>query len=233
MIPFKAEGRPAGRSVVVWIIAVLCVVTLVRLASLPEARAAAVVEALGLVPSRFFGDPFSPAQLVTLVTSAFLHAGWVHLAGNMLFLAVFGPTVEARLGWKRFLLLYLAAGVAGSLGHAAAFPSSTVPLVGASGAIAGVLGAHIVLDPRARIRTLVPVVIFFEVAVLPSAFVIGWWFVLQLASALAPVTTSAAAGGVAWFAHIFGFSAGMLMAAPAAISARTKRRRRRAAGAAT
>lgn len=195
----------------------LCVAALVRLALMPAEYAAAIFDALAVVPARLLALPWDPMQALTLVTSAFLHAGWVHLIGNMLYLLVFGPLVEWQLGRLRFLALYLAAGVAGALLHAVVFATSGVPLVGASAAIAGVLGAHLVLEPRARITTAIPVVIFFELASLPAWFVITLWFALQLASALASVSGAAAAGAasVAWFAHLGGFALGALMAAVA------------------
>lgn len=140
MIPIRTERRLSGRPVVTWIIGLICSAAMVRLVLMPDDRAVAALEALGVVPARFLAAPLSPAQLVTLVTSAFLHAGWVHLGGNLLYLAVFGPTVEIRLGRLRYTLLYLVSGAAGALLHTLTHPTSTVPLVGASGAIAGILG---------------------------------------------------------------------------------------------
>lgn len=192
----------------VWIVAILCVAALVRLATLPDARAAAIVAALGVTPSRLLASPLSPAQLLTLAVSPFLHAGWIHLAGNLLYLLVFGPAVHERLGTRGFVALYLAGGVAGAVAHSLAHPASTAPLVGASGAIAAVLGAHLLLEPRAKVTTLVPVLVFFEVAALPAAFVIALWFALQLASAVAPVADVALP--IAWYAHIGGFVLGLV-----------------------
>lgn len=201
----------------------LCAGALLRLAMLPAPRASTIVTALGLVPQRFLSDPFAPEQLVTLVTCCFLHAGWVHLGGNLLFLAVFGPVVEDALGWRRFLVVYLAAGAAGALAHLWVTPESPVPLVGASGAIAGVLGAHLVLEPRGRITTVIPVIVFFEVASIPAAFVIGLWFLTQLASGLAPVGDTAQ--HVAWFAHLGGFMAGAALTLPVVTARALKKRR--------
>lgn len=215
MIPIRPETRPPIRPWTTWALIALCVAALVRLASLPAERAVGIFEALAVVPRRFLSLPWDPAQALTLISSAFLHAGWVHLAGNMLYLLVFGPLVEWRLGRARFLALYLAAGAAGALLHVAVFPTSDVPLVGASAAIAGVLGAHLVLEPRARVTTVIPVIVFFELASLPAWFVIALWFALQLASALASISTAAVAGAttVAWFAHLGGFAIGALAAA--------------------
>lgn len=207
MIPLRAERRARVTPFAVWLIVSVCALLLFRLAYLPDERASAVVVALGVVPARLVGNPLSLAQWVTTITSAFLHAGWLHLFGNMLYLLVFGPIVQERLGVPRFFGLYLASGLVGAVVHTLMLPESTVPMVGASGAIAGVLGAHLVLEPRSKITTLVPVVVFVELASLPAAFVIAVWFLLQLASAIAPVAAGAGAS-TAWFAHIGGFAAG-------------------------
>jgi membrane associated rhomboid family serine protease len=227
MIPIRTERRPAGPFIAVWAIALACLAVLVRLAYLDDTSAAAIVSALAVVPARFVATPLALDQLVTLVSSAFLHAGWVHLLGNLLYLYVFGPTVESRLGLSRFALLYLASGAAGALAHIASDPSSTAPLVGASGAIAGVLGAYLILEPRSHITTVVPVIIFIEIASLPAAFVIAFWFMLQVASALAPITGEIARE-VAWFAHLGGFAAGVLIALPTAMSGATRIRTHKA-----
>lgn len=235
MIPIRAESRPVGPVFAVWVIGLACVAALVRLAYMDDAQAVAVITALAVVPERFLAQPFAPDQLFTLVSSAFLHAGWLHLIGNLLYLSVFGPTVEARLGWLRFSLLYLASGAAGALVHIVLNPDSAIPLVGASGAIAGVLGAHLMLRPRSQITTVIPVIVFIEVASLPAAFVIAFWFVLQVASAVAPVSAELTQQ-VAWLAHIGGFAAGALLALPTALSdagssvGRGRRRRVRGAG---
>ncbi|HPW19013.1 MAG TPA: rhomboid family intramembrane serine protease [Candidatus Aminicenantes bacterium] len=139
--------------------------------------------------------------LLTLLTSMFLHGGLFHLLGNMLYLWIFGNNVEDRLGPFRFILFYLGSGVAAALAHILAQPSSRVPMIGASGAIAGVLGAYAVLFPRARVRTLV---FFVGVVRVPAALVLGLWFLLQ-------VLNVGMGGGVAWFAHIGGFLAGILL----------------------
>lgn len=213
MIPIRSETRGTGPAPLTWLLAAACAAVIVRLAFMPPERAEAVFTALALVPARLLATPFQASQLLTLVTSAFLHAGWIHLASNLLYLMVFGPLVESRIGWRNYLLLYLGAGCAGGLAHALTHPTSTVALVGASGAIAGVLGAHLVLAPRARITTVVPVVIFIEIASLPAAFVIALWFGLQVAWAFAPVAPGATGDSIAWFTHLGGFAFGVLFAA--------------------
>ncbi|MFQ5574229.1 MAG: rhomboid family intramembrane serine protease [Terriglobia bacterium] len=146
----------------------------------------------------------------TLLTSMFLHGGIVHILGNMWYLWIFGNNVEDSLGHGRFLLFYLLAGLGGSLLHVVSGPNSQVPSLGASGAISGVLGAYLILYPRARIITLIVVIIFIQVIKLPALLLIGFWLFFQLLSGAASVT-AAAAGGVAWFAHIGGFLAGFAL----------------------
>lgn len=149
---------------------------------------------------------------VTTVTSMFLHAGFLHLGGNMLYLFIFGPAVEQALGHVRFLGFYLASGVAAALAMVAFTPHSHVPMIGASGAIAGVLGAYFVLYPRARILALFPVFVFFYSLEIPAILYLLAWFVIQLYLGLAAGSeASAAAGGVAWWAHVGGFLAGMVI----------------------
>jgi membrane associated rhomboid family serine protease len=143
----------------------------------------------------------------------FLHGGWLHLIGNMWFLWVFGDNVEDALGHAGYLVFYLFCGAAAALGQAAAAPSATVPMVGASGAIAGVLGAYLVWYPWARVRTFLFFGIFFTTAELPAPIFLVLWFVVQfLSGTLSLATAGAASGGVAWFAHVGGFLAGSVLA---------------------
>lgn len=138
----------------------------------------------------------------TLFTAMFVHGGLVHLGGNMLFLWIFGDNIEDRLGHGKFILFYLATGLFASLTHILLDPNSIVPMVGASGAIAGVLGAYFLLYPRAQVITLVFLVFFVSMARVPAVFFLGFWFLIQLLS-------SGNGGGIAWFAHIGGFLAGV------------------------
>lgn len=230
MIPLRSEKRFSGFPFAVWLAAALCVAVSVRLALLPWDRALAIFRALAVVPRRLLEAPTEPGQLITLVTATFLHAGWLHLFSNLLYLLVFGPAVHSRLGWRGFTGLYLISGVVGSVAYSLAHPVSMSPLVGASGAIAGVLGAHLVLEPRARITTLIPIFVVIEVASLPAAFVIALWFGLQVLSTLAPVVEGSAQESIAWLAHIGGFATGLALAGPAAaknaLQARGRRRER-------
>ncbi|OLC53999.1 MAG: hypothetical protein AUH85_12815 [Chloroflexi bacterium 13_1_40CM_4_68_4] len=147
------------------------------------------------------------AAVVPLFTHMFLHANWLHIAGNMLYLWIFGNNVEDRLGPVRFILFYLACGIAAAVGQGIVAPE---PMIGASGAIAGVLAAYLVMFPGARVSTLIFLGLFITILQLPALLVIGFWIVTQLVSGLAELRMAGhAAGGVAYYAHIFGFIAGI------------------------
>jgi len=168
----------------------------------------------GMIPAVLFGAARLPARLalvappLTLVTSMFLHSGWLHLIGNMIYLFVFGKGVENALGILRFLIFYLLCGIAAALTQAFTDPAETLPMVGASGAIAGVLGAYIVLYPFGQVFVFFWIIIFFRVVAVPAILLLGFWFLMQLLSAEAP---SAGVGGVAVWAHVGGFIAGMIL----------------------
>ncbi|HVT45854.1 MAG TPA: rhomboid family intramembrane serine protease [Thermoanaerobaculia bacterium] len=176
-------------------------------------RLPAALDAIALVPARFWGGGDLAHGVLTIFTSMFLHGGWLHLGGNMLYLWIFGDNIEDRLGHFRYLLFYLACGVAASLAHAIANPASRLPSVGASGAIAGVLGAYLVLFPSARVMTFIPIGFYIALHELPAILVLGLWFAVQLFTGVASlqVTTAQDVGGVAWFAHIGGFVAGVIL----------------------
>jgi membrane associated rhomboid family serine protease len=156
----------------------------------------------GLVPADFNW----PAAF----TSMFLHAGWWHVGGNLLFLWIFGDNVEDRMGHARFLVFYLLAGVAAALAQTWASPESVVPLVGASGAIAGVMGAYLVLFPHSRVLVLVFLFLFVDVVEIPAVFFLGLWFVMQLVLGVGRTAADSAMGGVAYWAHAAGFLAGII-----------------------
>lgn len=164
-----------------------------------------------LVPARLNGTLDTPGfpPLLTLVSSQFLHGGFLHLAGNMLFLWIFGNNVEDEMGALRFLAFYLACGIGAGWVHFATGPNSEIPTVGASGAISGVLGAYALLFPKARIFTLVILVFYISVVPIPALLWVGIWFVVQIASGFA--SRDATGGGVAWFAHVGGLIAGLLL----------------------
>jgi membrane associated rhomboid family serine protease len=174
------------------------------------------VQKFGAVPVDIVGavSEGNVAGLLTLVTAAFLHGGWLHLIGNMLFLWIFGDNVEDRFGHLRYLLFYLAGGAVASVSHLVSDPGSTVPTVGASGAVAAVLGAYWFLFPGARVLALVPLGFFIQTAELPARLFLGIWFVLQIMSGLVDsALLRNVQGGVAWWAHIGGFLFGWLVAA--------------------
>jgi len=172
------------------------------------------VYAYGLIPRRFVywqGDPFDPLRFLPLFTSMFWHGGWLHLIGNMLYLWIFGDNVEDRLGHLRYLLFYVLAGAAAGITHVALSPSSNLPTVGASGAIAAVLGAYLVTYPRARVLTLIPIFIFPWFVEIPAFIYLVFWFVMQLLEGIGTLGTSVETGGVAVWAHVGGFVAGVVL----------------------
>ena len=178
---------------------------------LPEAALDQFILRAGMVPHDLSTD-LSMATVGSLFTSMFLHGGWMHIIGNMLYLWIFGDNVEDYWGPLGYLFFYLIAGVSASLAQVAIDPASTIPTIGASGAIAGVLGAYAVLLPKARVRTLVIFIGIIRFVQMSALVVLGSWFVLQLFSGFAAIS-STASGGVAWFAHIGGFLMGIVVAA--------------------
>ena len=170
--------------------------------AIPPERLPAYVSVFGVVPAAF--------RWPAVFTSMFLHGSWIHFLGNMLYLWIFGDNVEDRLGHGRFLAFYLLCGVVAAIAQVAIHPDSTVPMVGASGAIAGVMGAYFVLYPRSRVLTLVPLLFFYELMEVPAVFFLGVWFLMQFISGVGAVAfTTADAPGVAFVAHIGGFAAGI------------------------
>lgn len=167
----------------------------------------------GVVPARISQSPlFAQGDAaLTLVTATFIHGGWAHIIGNMLYLWVFGDNVEDVMGRGRFILFYLGAGVAGNAAHVLANAQSAIPTVGASGAVAGVLGAYFLLYPRARVLTLIPIGIFLHLAEVPASILLMLWFVIQLAFGLLDLGVQVSQG-VAWWAHIGGFASGTVAA---------------------
>ena len=164
-----------------------------------------LVESAGVVPAAFAW----PA----ILTSMFLHAGWLHVGGNMLYLWIFGDNVEDRLGHARYLIFYLFCGAAAALGQIATNPSSVVPMIGASGAVAGVMGAYFVMYPQSRILTAVFVIVFMDLIEIPAIFFLCIWFFMQLFSGVGSIGVSAAGAGVAFWAHVVGFATGVVLGA--------------------
>ena len=164
--------------------------------------------------------------LITTVTSMFIHGGFWHIAGNMLYLFIFGAAVEYRMGSARYLIFYLAAGIAAALATVWIAPQSSVPVIGASGAIAGVLGAYFIFYPRGRILTILPIFVFIQFIEIPAVVYLLFWFAVQLYAGLEQSGREAAMGGVAWWAHVGGFMFGVALA-PILATNRPARRRSR------
>ncbi len=164
------------------------------------------IETWAFVPARFMADP--GGDFLTLFTSMFMHAGWVHIGGNMLYLWIFGDNVEDRFGHLRYLVFYLICGIAATLAQLAFSLGSSVPNLGASGAIAGVLGAYLVLFPKRQVTVLLG----YGVTRMPALVVIGFWIVLQFFNGIGSIVVSTDTGGVAYMAHIGGFIAGLVLA---------------------
>jgi len=211
MIPLKVHNPPRTLPVVTVGLMAINILAFVYEVGLGPEEQALLVREMGLVPAEFTAgaDPGSHVPVpATLLTSMFLHASLLHLLGNMLYLWVFGNNVEDATGHLGFLVFYVGCGLAAAATQIAASPFSDVPMIGASGAIAGVLGAYMLLYPRSRVLTLVPIFIFLRLMYLPAIVVLGLWFLYQilLSGAEAPE-----GGGIAFFAHIGGFIAGMIL----------------------
>ncbi len=171
----------------------------------------ALIMTFGVVPARVVTEWQNPQVLVSLFTSMYLHAGWAHLIGNLIYLGVFGNNVEDRMGHGRFFLFYTLSGLAAWAAEIVAAPYSEIPGIGASGAIAGVLGAYLLLFPRARVEVIVPLPLLFTTFSLPALLVLGSWFLIQFFNGLMTLSVVTQTGGVAWWAHIGGFVAGMVL----------------------
>lgn len=211
MIPIRDTVPGRRTPVITWLLIFVNSAVFLYELTLPPAALNSLVRTFGIVPATIFGHgaAFHTYNLYPLFTSMFLHAGWGHLLGNMWILWIFGDNVEDRMGPGRFLVFYILTGLIAALAHTLLSASSTIPTVGASGAIAGVLGAYFVLYPRATVIVLVPVFfwpLFFE---LPALVYLFAWFLFQLIGGAATAATNV--GGVAWWAHIGGFGAGVVL----------------------
>ena len=211
MIPLRDDNPARRPPIVTRTIIVLNVIAFIYELSLQDSTNEFLRE-WGVVPGRLFaaltGETSLPVELTTLITSQFLHGGWLHLIGNMWYLWIFGDNVEDRMGHGRFLLFYITSGIVAAVFHSALMPGSPVPTVGASGAIAGVLGAYAFAFPRARVLTLVPIFFFVQIIAIPALVLLGIWFAFQF---IAGTLSSGGGGGVAWFAHVAGFVFGFLV----------------------
>lgn len=211
MFPLFDDNPHGGRSYVNWAIIALCLLVYFWQAGLTQDDGYEATVVFGMIPAVLIGGMRLPAEIAlippwaTLLTSMFMHGGFMHLAGNMLYLWIFGDNVEETLGHGRFLVFYLLCGVAAALTQALLDPGSKIPMVGASGAISGVLGAYFLLFPRANVK----VAMFpFGLVFVPALIVLGLWFLLQLLDGLRGPSGE---GGVAFWAHVGGFVAGMVL----------------------
>jgi len=216
MIPLK-DNIPSSRTPLITIgLIVINVLVYLNQLTLPPRAAVRFIYLYGLIPVEISQwqllVPHPVPLYGTILTSMFVHGGLFHLAGNMLYLWIFGDNVEDRLGRFRFLLFYLLSGVGAAAAQILSDPHSKIPMVGASGAISGVLGAYLLLYPHARVVTLVFFGWLVRVIEIRALIVLGFWIVVQLVSGL--LTWGAQVGGVAWFAHVGGFVAGLVMVIP-------------------
>ncbi len=217
MIPLHDDNPTSLTPFVTVGLIAACVLVFLWQVSLPPEAMEAALYGYGMIPAVLFGErelapglAAIPAEL-SVVTSMFLHGGWMHLIGNMLYLWIFGNNVEDAMGHGRFVAFYLLCGLAAAFAQAFQDPSSTVPMIGASGAIGGVLGAYLLLYPQARVLVLIPLGFFFYTLRIRALYVLGFWFLLQF---FLSAMTAGQQGGVAYWAHIGGFLAGMALILP-------------------
>jgi len=213
MIPISDDNPARGPAIVNWTIIALCVAAFIWEVRLGGRMDAALL-VLGFTPASLLGHPPPPHGFVrlppfaTILTSMFLHGGWLHLAGNMLYLWIFGNNAEDAMGHVKYGLFYLVCGTAAALTLAYMDPTSRLPMIGASGAISGVLAAYVLLYPRAKVTVVVPLGIIFYPLAISAVWVVGLWFLMQLVSAW---LIDPAQPGVAWWAHVGGFVTGLVL----------------------
>jgi membrane associated rhomboid family serine protease len=221
MIPVKDEIATRETPVVNYVLIAINVIVYLFMALAGPETQAAIVAKYAMIPAHF-ADGVTLADLMTIFTSMFMHAGLAHLGGNMLYLWIFGDNVEDRIGHFRYLVFYLVGGVVASLAHLVTNWGSELPTVGASGAIAAVLGAYLVLFPASRIVTLIPLGNFSRLTTAPAFVFLGLWFILQLFEGVMTFG-GADVSGVAFWAHVGGFVAGMVMVKLISTEARRER----------
>jgi membrane associated rhomboid family serine protease len=226
MIPLRDTERSHGRPFVNWSLIILNFLVFVYELTMTDVGLQNFVIKWGVIPRIIANGSSVPPQVLQhtsglfgFLTSLFIHVGWVHFAGNMLYLFIFGDNVESILGHTKYLLFYLATGLTAGVAHVVSDPMSVVPTVGASGAIAGVLGAYFLNFPRSRVLAIIPIGLFLPMVEVPSIVFLFLWFLTNLFSGVASLGIQAQ-GGVAWWAHIGGFVAGMVLS----ILLRPKRR---------
>jgi len=203
MIPLRALLARQSTPVMTLLIIALNTLAFLYEMALPMYTRDRFIEHYALIPDQL--------HLTTFLTSMFLHGGWLHLIGNMWFLWVFGSHIEDAMGSAKFLIFYLISGIASAAVQFLTSVGSPVPTIGASGAIAGVMGAFLILYPRVRVVTLIFIIVFVTTVDIPAAFMLIYWFALQLLSGLGSLSSVSQAQGIAWFAHVGGFLAGILL----------------------
>lgn len=214
-LPLFDENPSHRVPIITWLIMAVCIGVFFYQATLHPQDAFIFVKSYGAIPALVTGADLRPFTLsdipneATLVTSMFMHGGWLHLGGNMLYLWIFGDNIEDSFGRVKFILFYLACGVAATMTHILIAPASSVPLVGASGAIAGILAAYLLLFPHAQVRVIVIILIFIRWVSFPAIVILAGWMIVQFISA--PASLLGDGGGVAYFAHIGGFVAGLIL----------------------
>jgi membrane associated rhomboid family serine protease len=209
MIPLYDTARSRRVPIVTWLLIALNVLVFIYEVNLRATALEQLVRTWGLVPAQLMSGP--QTEWTTIFTSMFLHGGWFHLLSNVWVLFIFGDNVEDRMGGGRYLVFYLLSGVAAGLLQSFLMPGSREPMIGASGAIAGVLGAYLILFPRARVASLVPIFFIFTIIQIPATIFLLFWFVSQLFSGWLALGGTAGSG-VAWWAHVGGFIFGILAA---------------------
>ena len=228
MFPLRDENPTSRITWMTWLLLAVNVAVFVwelRIQAAGGAKAlSAFTATFAFDPAALAAAPGAPGVWLTLLTAMFMHAGWVHLGGNMLYLGIFGNNIEDRLGPWRFLAFYVACGLVAALVEAFGTGFPHTEMLGASGAIAGVLGAYLLLYPRARVVTAVFVIFIVELARIPAWIVIGVWFVLQLGAGIATIGPGAPQADVAYLAHVGGFLGGMALIAPAWLADRSRTR---------
>jgi membrane associated rhomboid family serine protease len=217
MFPLRDTAPRKGIPVVLWTLVALNGLVFWFEESIPGPALHRFIELYALVPSRYTSPEWAVASGLQahsywpFLTYMFIHGGWLHIIGNMWFLWIFGDNVEDRLGHLRFLIFYLLCGIGSALFYVLLEPGSMVPTLGASGAISGVMGAYILLYPRARVLTLIPVFFLPLLVEIPAVFFLGVWFLFQFLAGTFSLVTPHVEGGVAWWAHIGGFVLGMVL----------------------
>jgi len=216
MFPLKDTVPNRSFPAATWLLIALSGVVFYFETTLPQDALEQLIRLFGVVPAEYYRPYYRRHGLplidyLSFLTTMFLHGGWLHFLGNMWFLRIFGSKVEDCMGHGRFLAFYLISGIFASMFYIYFSPRSAMPVIGASGAIAGVMGAYYVMFPRAKILTVIPIFIFPWFVELPAFIFLGWWFLLQLFSGTVTLVLPVTGGGVAWWGHIGGFIAGIIL----------------------